>query len=251
MKKILSFALILLLTLGLLSGITSTAATVPSVYMRPVFYSENSMLTVEIYTNGLKWTEFDGGLQFDPAAMTLVSVTEGGKVVSARAKANGKGLDILSASRDIAQSNAAGYCNYVAVSGWRECNMTSYAGSVVFFTFAVKDLSKAKTGYHLCINTLTDANGKALVSYTPFALSSPVVYLSNEKNPFVYGDLNQDGVDIYDAMLVLQYVVGSSTLEEYQKLAAKVSGEAEISIYDAMLILQRVVGVVSSFPVEE
>ncbi len=250
MKKILSFVLILLLSVGLLSGITSTAATVPSVYMRPVFNAEKTMLTVEVYTSGLRWTEFDGGIQFDPSAMTLVSVTEGGVIVSARANANKNGKDVVSASRDIAKSNEAGYCNFVAVSGWKECNMIPYAGSVVFFTFAVKDLAKAKTGYHLCINTLTDTNGKALVSYTPFALSSPVAYLSNDKNPFRYGDLTGDGVDMYDALLVMQYLVDLVELESYQKFAASTSGGTEVSMYDALLIMQYLVDLVDAFPVE-
>ncbi len=250
MKKTISFVLVLALFFVLLSGVTSTAATIPSIYMRPVFNSDKTALTVEVYTNGLRWTEFDGGIKFDPSAMTLISVNEGGKIVSARAKAQEKGFDIITASRDVAKSNEAGYCNFIAVSGWKDCNMTFYAGSVVFYTFSVKDLEKAKTGYHLCINTLTDANGKSLASYASFDLSTPVVYLPNEKNPFLYGDLNQDGIDVYDAMLVLQFVVGTTTLEEYQKYAAKVSGESEISIYDAMLILQRVVGVVTTFPVE-
>ena len=252
MKKIISFALILLLSFGLLSGITSTAATVPSVYMRPGFNEDKTMLTVEVYTNGLRWTEFDGGIQFDPSAMTLISVTEGGKIVSARAKANEKGFDILTASRDIAQSNQAGYCNFVVINGWQEGNMMSYAGSVVFFTFAVKDLAKAKTGYHLCINTLTDANGKALVSYTPFALSSPVVFLSNEKNPFRYGDVNMDGkISITDAMLIMQYKADIITLkEEYQQFSADVSGDKNITVSDAMLIMQYLAEIISVFPVE-
>lgn len=252
MKKILSFALILLLSVGFLSTITSTAATVPSVYMRPVFNEDKTMLTVEVYTNGLRWTEFDGGIQFDPAAMTLISVTEGGKIVSARAKANEKGFDILSASRDVAQSNQAGYCNFIVVSGWQGYNVTSYAGSVVFFTFAIKDLAKAKTGYHLCINTLTDVNGKALVSYSPFALSSPVVYLSNEKNPFLYGDVNMDGkVSITDAMLIMQYKADMINLaEEYQKFTADVSGDQNIAVSDAMLIMQYLAEILTKFPVQ-
>ncbi len=250
MKRILSFVLVFLLSFGLFSGITSTAATIPSIYMRPVFNSEKTTLTVEVYTHGLRWTEFDGGIQFDPSAMTLISVTEGGKVVAARAKAQEKGFDLLSASRDVAQSNQAGYCNFVAVVGWKDCNMTYYAGSVVFFTFAVKDLAKAKTGYHLCLNTLTDTNGKALVSYTPFALSSPVVYLSNEKNPFQYGDLTGNGVDMYDALLVMQYLVDLVELEEYQRFAASTSGGTEVSMYDALLIMQYLVDMIEVFPVE-
>lgn len=250
MKKTISFVLVLALFFVLLSGVTSTAATIPSIYMRPVFNSDKTALTVEVYTNGLRWTEFDGGIKFDPSAMTLISVTEGGKVVAARAKAQEKGFDIITASRDVAKSNEAGYCNFIAVSGWKDCNMTFYTGSVVFYTFSVKDLEKAKTGYHLCINTLTDSNGKALASYAPFDLSTPVVYLPNEKNPFLYGDLTGNGVDMYDALLVMQYLVDMVELEEYQRYTARVSGGTEVSMYDALLIMQYLVDMIETFPVE-
>ena len=224
MKKVISFALALIFVFALLPGISSTAATIPYIYMRPIMNSDKTTLTVEIYTNGLRWTAIDTGIQFDTSALTLQTVTEGSKIATAK----GRGYDFITDHRD----------------------MTAYAGPVVVYTFAVKDLAKAKTGYHLCLNTLTNASGTALLNYTSFALSSPVVHIANDKNPFKYGDLNQDGIDVYDAMLVLQYVVGTTSLEEYQKYAAKVSGESEISIYDAMLILQRVVGVVTTFPVE-
>lgn len=247
MKKILAFTLVLALSFALFSGITSTAATIPSIYMRPVLNSDKTNLTVEVYTNGLCWTAFDGGIKFDPSAMTLLTVNQGAKISSAQAK----GFDFITDHRDIDQSNAAGYCNFVAVTGASDCNMTKYAGSVVVYTFAVKDLAKAKTGYSLCLNTLTDATGKALASYAPFALSAPVEYLPNEKNPFRYGDLNANGkIDPFDATLILRSLVGKTTLEEYQKLAAAVSGRATLSPFDATLILRYLVGKIDSFPVE-
>ncbi len=245
MKKLISAALALVFLLGI-PAVSSTAVTIPYIYMRPIVNSEKTTLTVEIYTNGLRWTAFDGGIQFDPSALTLVSVNEGSKIATAK----GRGYDFITDHREISSANAAGYCNFVAVTGATDCKMTNYAGPVAVYTFAVKDLAKAKTGYDLCVNTLTNSAGTPLVSYTPFPLESPTVHIANGNNPFVYGDLTRDGIDVYDAMLVLQYVVGTTTLEEYQKYAARVSGESEISIYDAMLILQRVVGVVTTFPVE-
>lgn len=246
MKKVISFALATVFVLVLMPGLSSTAATVPSVYMRPIMNADKTNLTVEIYTNGLKWTAADLGIQFDPAAMTLLSVTEGAKISSARAR----GFDFVVGNRDLSQSNAAGYCNFVAVTGSSTCSMTSYAGPVVVYTFAVKNLEGAKTGYHLCINTLTNANGTPLVTYTSFPLASPVVHTPNAENPFKYGDLTGNGVDMYDALLVMQYLVDMVELEEYQKYAARVSGGADVSMYDALLIMQYLVDMIETFPAE-
>ncbi|MBQ6707265.1 MAG: dockerin type I repeat-containing protein [Clostridia bacterium] len=248
MKKVISFVLATVFVLVLMPGLSSTAATVPSVYMRPIMNADKTNLTVEIYTNGLKWTAADLGIQFDPAAMTLLSVTEGSKISSARAR----GFDFVVGNRDLSQSNAAGYCNFVAVTGSSTCSMTSYAGPVVVYTFAVKNLGEAKTGYHLCINTLTNANGTPLVTYTSFPLASPVVHTPNAENPFKYGDVNMNGnVDSFDATLILRQVVGKSDLtEEYQKKAALVSGRSELTTFDATLILRYLVGKIESFPAE-
>lgn len=247
MKKVISFALALIFVFALLPGISSTAATIPYIYMRPIMNSDKTTLTVEIYTNGLRWTAIDTGIQFDTSALTLQTVTEGSKIATAK----GRGYDFITDFRAVSQSNAAGYCNFVAVTGSSTCNMTAYAGPVVVYTFAVKDLAKAKTGYHLCLNTLTNASGTALLNYTSFALSSPVVHIANDKNPFKYGDVNMDGtVNVYDAMLVMQVVVNVASLEEFQTYLAKVSGGTAVSVYDAMYIMQYVVHLIDSFPAE-
>ena len=226
-------------------GLSSTAATVPSVYMRPIMNADKTNLTVEIYTNGLKWTAADLGIQFDPAAMTLLSVTEGSKISSARAR----GFDFVVGNRDLSQSNAAGYCNFVAVTGSSTCSMTSYAGPVVVYTFAVKNLGEAKTGYHLCINTLTNANGTPLVTYTSFPLASPVVHTPNAENPFKYGDVSLDGkVSITDAMLIMQYKADMITMEEFQQYCGDVSGDRSVTVTDAMLIMQWLAGMITEFP---
>lgn len=245
MKKTVAFVLALVFVLVLTPGLSSTAATVPSVYMRPIMNADKTNLTVEIYTNGLKWTAADLGIKFDPAAMTLVSVTEGSKISSARAR----GFDFVVGNREIAQSNAAGYCNFVAVTGSSTCNMTSYAGPVAVYTFAVKDLAGAKTGYHLCINTLTNANGTPLVTYTSFPLASPVVHTPNGENPFVYGDVSMDGkVSITDAMLIMQYKADMITMEEFQQYCGDVSGDRSVTVTDAMLIMQWLAGMITEFP---
>ncbi len=248
MKKKLAFFLALVLFAAVLSVAVSSAQTVPALYMKPTVNAEKNTLTLEVFTNGLRWTAFDGGIRFDPEALTLTSVTEGSKI----GKARGKGFDFITDYREIATSNQLGYCNFVAVTGSSTCKMTNYSGPVVVFSFAVKDLAKAKVGYDLCLNTLTDASGQPLLEYTPFAPDDPPkVHLANGENPFLYGDVDMDDrVSVYDALLVLDASVGAVTLEEYQKYLALVNGENEISIYDALAILDYAVGKIEAFPVE-
>ena len=39
-------------------------------------------------------------------------------------------------------------------------------------------------------------------------------------------------------------------MTEYQRAAADVSGEGELTIFDAMLIMQKLVGLIETFPAE-
>jgi len=67
----------------------------------------------------------------------------------------------------------------------------------------------------------------------------------------VYGDVNGDSiVNAYDAVLVLQHVVGLITLTPNQKDAGDVSGDNTISAFDAVLILQYTVGLITQFPIQ-
>lgn len=252
MKKRIAFFLAFVLIFGLFSGLSVTAATVPHFYMRPVVTADKTTLTVEIFTDGLRWTAFDGGLKFDPSALTLTNVTVGAKVASAQ-----RNYDFITDHRDVSQSNAAGYCNFVAVAGDPNCSITSYTGAVAVFTFAIKDLARAKTGYDLCLNTLTDAKGEALLPYTSFDLSSPVVYIANADNPLQYGDVNLDGeASIADAMLIMQYkakIIQWDNLDpttEYKLRTGDVSGDGEVTVADAMLIMQFLAGMIPSFPIQ-
>ncbi len=79
------------------------------------------------------------------------------------------------------------------------------------------------------------------VDYLPFGTSGAI-------NPLL-GDVSLNSiVQAYDASLVLQYVVGSITLDNTQQNVADVSGESGITAYDASFILQYVVGLINYFP---
>lgn len=63
------------------------------------------------------------------------------------------------------------------------------------------------------------------------------------------GDVSDNGeITAYDALLILQHVVGGTTLSERQLAAADVSGRGGVTAYDAALILQFVVGIIDRFP---
>jgi len=67
----------------------------------------------------------------------------------------------------------------------------------------------------------------------------------------LYGDVNGDGnVTAFDAIFVLQHVVGLTTLSAEQQEAADVTDDGAITAYDAVLILQHSVGLITQFPVE-
>ncbi len=63
------------------------------------------------------------------------------------------------------------------------------------------------------------------------------------------GDVNGDGnVTPYDAVLIMQYIVGSGNLSEAQLIAADVTSNGTITGLDAILILQYTVGLITQFP---
>lgn len=247
-KRILSLILTGVFLFALASVSLVAADAPPKVYMRHTMNGEKTHMVVEVYTYGLKWTALDLGIKYDPAVMTLQSVSVGSKILKAN---NQTGVEFITAHREIAKANEQGYCNFVAAAGSATCNVLYYDGPIAVFTFTVLDAAKAKTGYDLCISSLINASGHPLVEYTSFAPEeTPVVYLTNEKNPFQYGDLTQNGVDMYDALLVMQYLVDMVELNEYQLYSARVSGSTDVSMYDALLIMQYLVDMIDTFPAE-
>ncbi|MCL2488020.1 MAG: DUF5050 domain-containing protein [Oscillospiraceae bacterium] len=82
-----------------------------------------------------------------------------------------------------------------------------------------------------------------------FAVIQPV-RAQEEDAPFVLGDASGNGkVDIEDARLVLQHLVGKIILNETQLAAADVDGNG-VGITSARLILQYLVGKILAFPRE-
>lgn len=66
------------------------------------------------------------------------------------------------------------------------------------------------------------------------------------KGKYVIGDVNNDKrVNTRDALLILQHVVGITTLTDEQKLPANTNGDKNVNTRDALLILQLVVGIIT------
>jgi hypothetical protein len=82
--------------------------------------------------------------------------------------------------------------------------------------------------------------------------ASGKVYRSTfELSDNFYGDVSGDGkITAYDAVLVLQYVLGLIELSDDQQKAARVTDDDNITILDAALILQYITGLITHFPVE-
>ncbi|NOX89653.1 MAG: T9SS type A sorting domain-containing protein [Calditrichaeota bacterium] len=86
--------------------------------------------------------------------------------------------------------------------------------------------------------SVTDA-----VNFDPYTTSGAA-------NP-VAGDVSLNGkIQAYDASLILQFVVGSISLNQLQQKVADVSANNSVTSYDASLILQYIVKLISDFPLE-
>ena len=88
----------------------------------------------------------------------------------------------------------------------------------------------------------TDVNGQ-------FALHS-IPLGNHELTPVKIADL-KNSIGAFDASMILRYVVGLDTLSLYQKVAADVTGNGQVSALDASNILRYAVGLITKFPVGE
>lgn len=76
-------------------------------------------------------------------------------------------------------------------------------------------------------------------------------WMVEDSPTIIPGDASGNGsVSALDASLVLQHVIGLTTLTGDDLTAADVSGNSSVNAYDASLILQRVATLIDCFPVE-
>ena len=246
MKRMLSMILCAVFLLPLF-GSLFVAETASPLTMTVTLNDAQDHITVAVSAPGLRWNAIDFALRFDPTALSLTSVSDGHQIQYVR----NKDYPIMTQARSVALSNEDGFCNFVAVIGSTSCKTEYWKGTVATFTFKVIDLTKATASLDLCVGLFLDAKGEPLFTNQSYNDGSdPVPLATHSEKLYKCGDLNRDGVTIFDAMLIMQELVDLVELTEYQRAAADVSGEGELTIFDAMLIMQKLVGLIETFPAE-
>ncbi len=65
-----------------------------------------------------------------------------------------------------------------------------------------------------------------------------------------YGDVNQNGtIDVNDVVLIMQHVLGTTTLTDKQIEAADVNCDGKVNINDAILVMQYSLELIDTFPI--
>ena len=135
----------------------------------------------------------------------------------------------------------------------RENNMayidqkTASANEMDFTIYPKKLESSVKSvTYSVWMSSNSDAGeGNGVTKYDKVASFE---YYSNALDVKL-GYVNDDEyINVQDALLVLQDFVGSTELNETQKIAADVNRDTFVNVTDALLILQYFVGTITEFP---
>jgi len=124
-------------------------------------------------------------------------------------------------------------------------------------TYIVNISSNQTSGFNIGSNPKVVKGPTTFSGTLSGASGSLVIYVFNNTNSATYaqksvallgqqfkkGDVSGNGsVTAFDASLILQYIVGDTTLTSAQLTAADVSGDGTVSAYDASLILRYVAG---------
>ena len=105
-----------------------------------------------------------------------------------------------------------------------------------------------KVTFTLKPKALTEGTYNVYISTTDKALKKVASFKYGEKPDVVLGDVDGDGkINTTDALLVLQHVSETITLEGNEFVAADVDKDGVIKTTDALLILQYVAENISSF----
>lgn len=149
---------------------------------------------------------------FSPLHLVQANLNEGSPTVS-----TGDGLLTVASNADI--KGRLGYFSDPAV--------------------AVKDATVLLTG-DATQNNISDNTG----NYQFLDLASGNYTVTPTKT-----DETKNAISSFDASMILRYAVGSIPLSPYQKIAADVSGNGDVTSYDASFILRYNVGLITQFPV--
>lgn len=109
-------------------------------------------------------------------------------------------------------------------------------------------VESGKVAFTLKPKALTEGTYNVYISTTDKALKKVASFKYGEKPDVVLGDVDGDGkIKTTDALLVLQHVSETITLEGNEFVAADVDKDGVIKTTDALLILQYVAENISSF----
>jgi hypothetical protein len=124
---------------------------------------------------------------------------------------------------------------HFSIRGFQIAGSVKYQGTGIPVPNTKLQLSGQQT-----LNRFTDING----TYGFNGLHYGDFILTPQKT-----DDQGRSITPFDAALILQYVVGTSQLTPYQRIAADVSGDSTISAFDASLIMRYSVRLENKFPV--
>lgn len=202
---------------------SSHTVTIDSVNVRPDSSFQLAIKTSDLTDAGI--SSFDIVLSYDASLITATGATLDGTLSGP----DGAGMALFSnvSTPGTIMLAAAGAD---AITG---------AGDLVILTF--ESLSEA---------------GVTEIAFTKLSFNEGEPQLEGvagnvSVEPILIGDpsLNQE-ISSYDASLVLQHMVGMTTLTDDALIAGETSGNGSISAYDASLILRYSIGSISCFPAE-
>ena len=153
--------------------------------------------------------------------------------------------------------NAIGYSYYYFVENQTEFFMYNWNVKYIEVDGVLPSNTTVKNGsyplitpYYAVFRSDAPQNGfaRALLRYTFSDEGQSIAELAGYVGAKVIGDLNYDGkINVTDARLILQHIVGKITLREDQKICADVNNDTHVDINDARLILQYLVGKIKAF----
>ena len=107
----------------------------------------------------------------------------------------------------------------------------------------ITDTNESAVNVTVTTQTLTNFSGSQVLSLPPFSMTVLSSDGSTQAAARVRGDVNGNGsVTAFDASIVLQNVVGATSLDSTSQCAADYNANGSVTAFDASLILQCVVG---------
>lgn len=237
MKRIASLILICCLAMALSVGAYAATSYTGGLALDETTVEQGKTVdvTMSLPVTALATVQF--GIAFDTAYLEVTAIDAPGAE-------DMEGFGLYAAS-EIAAANENGLLTFAYVGAKGE-NVLQFGENVITVTF--KALKTGETtvavagdeGLPLIMENLKDDGYTPKTQYAP---SKKAVALTIEEPAYVVGDVNMDGeVDIMDANLMIQQIVGNTEFDSVQMSLYDVNGDGEGDIMDANQIIQYVVG---------